>query len=123
LDLGKRGEGIACRYLQGKGYRIITTNYRNRVGELDIIAQEGDCLVFIEVKTRSGEGPLPPQASVTLRKQAQLIKTAICYLKEKGLYGSQSCRFDVVAITYKKGGSIDIELIRDAFILRDDRYY
>ena len=67
--LGKRGEVVACKYLQSNGYRILEKNYKTHIGEIDVIAEDGETLCFIEVKTRSGDGYGLPSEAVTLKKQ------------------------------------------------------
>lgn len=110
--LGKKGERLAKEFLKQHGYKIVTTNYQNKLGEIDIIAWERDILVFIEVKTRrSGRFGLAKEA-VDKHKQHQMIKVAMYYLKE--LNQEVKARFDVVAIDLEND---QIELIRNAFCL------
>jgi putative endonuclease len=110
---GAKGEDLAAAYLERNGYQILERNYRFDRGEIDLIAREGDDLVFIEVKARrSGEFGLPQEA-VTPQKEEQLRKVAEGYLFEHQIE-NQACRFDVVAIAYTRGRP-DIEVIRDAF--------
>jgi putative endonuclease len=115
-ELGKKGEEMAARFLKKNGYRIIEKNYVCKMGEMDIIAKEKDTLVFIEVKTRTSTTYGPPQLSVTPRKQSQMSKVALYFLKEKKLDDVKS-RFDVVAILLGPKGE-EIELIKDAFELQ-----
>ena len=114
-ELGKKGEEVALRFLQKKGYRIIETNYVCKIGEMDLIAKEKDTLVFIEVKTRTSTIFGPPHLAVTQFKQRQLSKVALNFLKEKKLEDVKA-RFDVVAILLGQKGE-EIELIRNAFDL------
>ncbi len=114
-ELGKRGEDLALRFLKRSGYKIIQQNYECKMGEMDIIAQEKDTLVFVEVKTRTSMDFGPPQLAVTKFKQRQMSKVALCFLKEKKLEEVKA-RFDVVAILLSPEGE-GIELIRDAFDL------
>jgi putative endonuclease len=114
-ELGKKGEEIALRFLKKKGYRIIEKNYVCKMGEMDIIAKEKDTLAFVEVKTRTSTTFGPPQLAVNPRKQIQLSKVALYFLKEKGIEDIKA-RFDVVAILLGPKGE-EIELIRDAFEL------
>lgn len=96
-SLGKRGEEIAVLYLTRKGFRIIERNYKARYGEIDIIAQDGDTLVFVEVKARAGTQYGTPQEAVTAGKLREIIKTAEYYATlHPGV--SQSMRVDVVAV-------------------------
>lgn len=95
--LGLKGEEAAKRYLRKKGFKILDTNYQCRFGEIDIIAQKKNTIVFCEVKTRS-EGMLAqPQESVDYFKQQKIIKTAQIWLNAKGI---DDCpmRFDVLAV-------------------------
>ncbi len=115
LILGKRGEGLAEKYLKKQGYQIIQTNYRCSLGELDIIANDHGILVFAEVKTRVSETHGPPQAAVTPVKQRKLGQIAQSYLSFHELH-RVDCRFDVVAIHLSAKGKVDrVELIKDAF--------
>ncbi|HSH14230.1 MAG TPA: YraN family protein [Desulfurivibrionaceae bacterium] len=118
LELGARGEAMAEQYLKRTGYRILARNYRCRYGEIDLIAEEGGNLVFIEVKTRSGAGFGHPLEAVDQRKRGQLTRTARRYLEENSA-GERFCRFDVVAISL--AGEPQLELVRNAFELEEER--
>ena len=115
-ELGRRGEELALRFLKKSGYKIIERNYVCKMGEMDIIAQEKDTLVFVEVKTRTSMDFGPPQLAVNPTKQMQLSKVALNFLKEKRLEDVKA-RFDVIAIVLRPTGE-EIELIRDAFDLK-----
>jgi len=95
--LGPHGEEVAGRYLRERGYRIIARNWRCRFGEIDLIARDGDTLVFVEVKTRTQLGFGGPEGAVTPRKQARLIAAARAYLSS--VETELPVRFDVVAVT------------------------
>lgn len=114
--LGAEGERAAKAYLQAKGFRILHENYSTPLGEIDLIAREGDVVVFVEVKARASGEFGPPQASVTLAKQRQIVGVAKLYLQREGL-AEAACRFDVVAVTFAGGqtGQPEVLLIRDAF--------
>lgn len=94
---GKKSEIIASQFLKEKGYKILETNHKNKVGEIDIIAQDNDYLVFVEVKARMSCAFGDPLEAVDYRKQQKLRKTAELYLimKRKTNF---NCRFDVVSI-------------------------
>ena len=79
-ELGKRGEELALRFLRKNGYKVIERNYICKMGEMDIIAQEKDTLVFVEVKTRTSMDFGPPQLAVNPTKQMQLSKVALNFL-------------------------------------------
>lgn len=112
---GKKGEDIACAYLKSRGYRIVERNYRCPFGEIDIVARDGDAIVFVEVKSRKSEEYGDPQLAVGLEKQKKVSRISLAYLKEKHLYPCNA-RFDVVAIKMLPDGST-IELIQNAFEL------
>ncbi len=114
--LGDSGENTACNFLRNKGYKILQRNYRKKCGEIDIIAEENDELVFIEVKTRSSSDYGSPLAAVTPRKQQQIIKTAQTYLTETDNF-DRAARFDVIAILQNDKTSPQIEQIIGAFEL------
>jgi len=109
VPLGRQGEEIACRYLTRQGYRILVRNYRTRLGEVDIIAEQGGTLVFVEVKTRRGRTCGHPFEAVTPAKCRQISRVALLYLAETGRE-KQAARFDVVAVSLAGGGEPVIEL-------------
>ena len=116
---GRSGEEMAAGYLAANGYRIIETNYKNRFGEIDIIAMDDDdTLVFIEVKSRRSDRFGTAGASISRAKQRKISMVALGYLKFKGKM-DQKARFDVVAINHyafdEKGGPV--KLIKNAFAL------
>lgn len=96
-SLGRRGEELAASYLEKKGYLILQRNYRGGGGEMDIVAQEGDCLVFVEVRTRSSREYGTPEESITPAKAQRLIEVAQGYLQEQG-DAAREWRIDLVAI-------------------------
>lgn len=97
LRKGKEGEVCARKFLEKAGFRILTTNYRSRFGEIDIIAEEGDTLVFIEVKTLSSSFLVSPFDAVDLKKQGKIIRTALRYLATAP-FDDPYIRFDVIAV-------------------------
>ena len=108
--VGSRYEEETAAFLQKNGYRILEKNFRDRRGEIDLIAKDGRTLVFVEVKYRSTNESGLPEEAVDLRKQRQISRVAAWYLTEKGLDIYTPCRFDVVAIEGE-----EIRLYRDAF--------
>jgi putative endonuclease len=112
---GKKGEELAAAYLAQTGYRIVERNYRCIFGEIDIVAWEGEILVFVEVKSRRTEAFGAPQVAVGPAKQDKISRIALNYLSEKHLR-RHPARFDVVAVRLLPMGT-KIELIRDAFEL------
>ena len=109
---GTRGEIIASNYLKGKGYKIIAMNYKNKLGEIDIIAKDKEYLVFIEVKTRYSRKFGDPLDAVDERKQYKIRNIATMYLKTNRLLDAP-CRFDVIAILGDSDD--DIRHIENAF--------
>ena len=105
---GQRGEEMACAYLRSQGYAIIERNWRSPFGELDIIARDGETLVFVEVKSRTSAGFGGPEAALTPRKRQRIVATARAYLNK--VDSELAVRFDLVAL---QGGRIT--LYRDAF--------
>ena len=116
LSLGRRGEELAGKFLKKAGYKILESNYRGRLGEIDLVAEDGDCLVFVEVKSRGSLACGHPLESIDSRKQRQLIKAAREYLAEHGAE-ERVCRFDAVSVLYGGEQEPMIELIKDAFDL------
>lgn len=94
---GKRSEIIATNYLKEKGYKILESNYKNKVGEIDIIAQDGEYIVFVEVKARASEAFGNPFEAINERKQYKIHQVASLYLVQKRKYG-KPCRFDAISI-------------------------
>ena len=99
LRKGARGEQIAADYLKRLGYRIQERNYRCRQGEIDIVAWCGAVLVFVEVRTRSGNDLRAPLESVDRRKQDKITSVAVAYVQEHQVRDTV-LRFDVVAVTW-----------------------
>ncbi len=114
-EIGKQGEDLACEYLQGKGYKILTRNYRYGHGEIDIIAMDGETLVFIEVKTKKFGDFGDPLYWISRRKQLQIGRIAQAYLFQEGIEDTD-CRFDVITLNWDEG-KFAIEHIEDAFWL------
>ncbi len=112
--LGRSGEDIACRYLEKKKYEILVRGFRLFRGEIDIIARDGETLVFVEVKARTDESHGRPEEAVTPGKQRQLRRIAQGYLVEHPAPGV-ACRFDVIAILFEGPGDYRLEHFIDAF--------
>jgi len=115
MRTGKRGEELATAYLTEAGYHIVERNYRCHFGEIDIVAEEGETLVFIEVKSRRSVAYGEPQLAVGHQKQKKISRIAMHYLQERRLY-HRLARFDVVAVKLLPSGD-QIEIIRNAFEL------
>ncbi len=111
-ELGKLGEEKALEYLQKLGYKIKLTNYLVGKAEIDIIAEDGEFIVFVEVKTRESDVHENPIEAVTPRKRKLLIDAADFYIEERGI--ENESRFDIVSVIKNKNRWI-IEHVPDAF--------
>ncbi|WP_298267916.1 YraN family protein [Geobacter sp.] len=114
--LGSMGEDLAVSFLKGLRYRILERNFRCKGGEIDIVAQDGTTLVFVEVKSRRTMVYGPPQLAVTSFKQRQISKAALTWLASRRRLDS-GARFDVVAITFQPTGEPYVEHFVNAFEL------
>lgn len=110
--LGTRGETAVVHFLQRKGLTILARNYKRPCGEIDIIARDHHCIVFVEVKTRT-KNYFDAAELITPAKQKRIIMTASSYLLEHS-YATLTCRFDVALISLH-GASPAITYLTDAF--------
>ena len=112
-SLGILGENLAVAALEQKGYAIIARRHRSRYGEIDIIAEDGRCIVFIEVKLRTSDLFGEAFEAIPRWKQRRIMTVALDYLAKNGLL-DRPVRFDVAAVD-ERNGRLDVELIEDAF--------
>lgn len=107
---GQQAEALAAAHLQQQGLKLLSTNYRCRFGEIDLIMRDGKTLVFVEVRMRSNPHFGTAADSITARKQRKLLLTAQHYLQQ---HGEQPCRFDAVVMS----GIMDqrIDWLKNAF--------
>ena len=112
---GRLGEMAARRHLESQGYAVRGVNVRVGRGEIDIVADEGGDVVFVEVRTRRGGGLGTPEESITAGKRGRMMEAAMRYLQETGEDG-RSWRIDVVAVELDKGRDVikHLRVIRDA---------
>lgn len=103
-SLGNRGEAAAAEYLRSRGYRILEVGRRFRFGELDLVAVDGETIVFVEVKTRASDARGTPAAAVDRVKRERLTRAALAYLKSRG-WLDRRARFDVVAVVWPDAGA------------------
>ncbi len=101
IETGKHGEKIACKFLKKNKYKILEKNYKNKIGEIDIIAIDQDTLVFVEVKTKTTEIFGLPREMVDEQKQHKIEQVATVYLMKKRLFNCK-LRFDVVEVIDKQ---------------------
>ncbi|GAB4559174.1 MAG: YraN family protein [Anaerolineae bacterium] len=111
--LGRRGEDVAAELLEGRGMEVVARNWRCAYGEIDLVARDGDALVFVEVRTRRSRRLGTPEESITAAKRDRLIELSLAYVAEHGWEGPW--RIDVVAIEMGGDGQlIRIEHLRSA---------
>lgn len=111
--IGDLGEKLAAGFLRKHGYKVLDRNYRCREGELDIVARKGDCLVFVEVRTRTGNAFGTPEESVTATKRQHIARAAMSYLQEHGS-AQDNWRIDLVAIELDpKNKPIRIDIVEN----------
>ena len=114
-SLGNFGESLAKKYLKEQGYRILEENFRNKLGEIDLIAQDGKTICFIEVKTRRSTDQGQPYEAITPWKIRKLSQMATSYLKYKYRTLEIPARFDVISIVQDNDFGSKIQLIKNAF--------
>ncbi len=112
-DIGKEGESVARSYLEKKGYHILNTNWHYHHYELDIVAVDGDCLVIVEVKTRSEDYLLSPEEAVDQKKIKRTVAAADAYVRYNNI--TLPVRFDIITILKVKEQYDVQEHIEDAF--------
>ncbi len=105
-NLGDSGERVAALYLEERGMQIIARNVRTREGEIDLIAQDGEMLAFVEVKTRRGTKYGAPEEAITPRKQLQLVRLAEAFVSSEPGFANRDWRIDVVAIELDRTGKV-----------------
>ena len=116
LDLGARGEELAVAWYTARGYAVLARNWRCREGELDLVASRGGCVVFCEVKTRTGTAFGLPAEAVTGEKQRRLRRLAARWLREQpSSMRFSDVRFDVACVTLRPGAEPSLEVIEAAF--------
>ena len=123
LRRGARGEKLACRFLRSRDYKILYRNFKDRRGgEIDIVCRDGDTLVFVEVKTRSGEEFGRPIEAVDRQKQLRVSHGGLAWLRLLD-NPDVTFRFDIVEVLWPAEGQPQCELIQDAFELSQPYIY
>jgi putative endonuclease len=112
--IGQEGEELACRELERRGYRILARRYRTRFGEIDIVCEQDQKIVFVEVKARATRAYGDASEQVTFQKQRRIAAMALDYLAYSGRLDDE-CRFDVVAIDEFGSPRMQVRVIEDAF--------
>jgi putative endonuclease len=116
LTRGKMGERAARQHLRSAGMKFLAANFRSTRGEIDLVFREADCLVFVEVKTRTSGGWTRPAASVNARKRRLLSQTALDYLKLLR-QPPVKIRFDIVEVLLDAGVVVEIRHLPHTFTL------
>ena len=106
IEKGKLGEDIAVRYLVSKGYRILARNYRNKIGEIDIIGEKDNTIIFLEVKSRTNTNYGYGYEAVNRKKQEKIINSSHIYCKQNGFYNRQ-LRYDIIEVYLTKDTKIN----------------
>jgi len=114
-DLGRGAEEAAARFLEARGMRIVGRAFRTRAGEIDLVARDGDVLVFVEVKARASLSWGRPAEAVGWRKRARMERAARFYLMRHALHPEPPCRFDVVEVLARPGEPWTFRHLPDAF--------
>ena len=114
-QLGRNAENKALRFLKQNGLRLITKNYHCRMGEMDLLMREGNCLVIVEVRYRKNNRYASAAISVDRHKQAKLARTAAFFLAQHREYCDFSVRFDVVAFNQVHDVECELQWLKDAF--------
>ncbi len=112
-ELGARGERAALRFLRRNGMRLRTRNWRFRSGEVDLVMQEGETIVFVEVRSRSADVPEHPMEMLGARKQSRMVRVAEEYLYRYKLL-DRPWRIDCVFVTFDGRGTPQFEHVRNA---------
>jgi putative endonuclease len=113
LDIGRIGEDAAAEHLAAKGLRVLERNVVLGRLELDLVCEDGDTLVFVEVKTRAEGSLATPAEGLTAQKRARLLRAAQGYLSQNDLW-SRPCRFDLVSVFFRAGKVAALEHVEDA---------
>jgi putative endonuclease len=121
LALGNKGEDIAADFLKKNGYRVLCVNYKTKLGEIDIVAEDKKTICFVEVKTRSSDSFGLPQEAVSLRKQRQISKAALIFLKEHRIL-DRNARFDIISVMFVND-TPNLTLLKNAFELPAEYTY
>ncbi|MDI3504332.1 MAG: putative endonuclease [Candidatus Cloacimonadota bacterium] len=116
-DLGQLGENLAAKFLVSNGYKLLCRNFRIKQGEIDLIVEKDQQLIFVEVKTRSYHSMQSAIANVSYRKQAHISRVAQVYCKQNPQFDKYNTRFDVIIVFYNaREDSCSIKHLVDAFL-------
>ena len=116
-ERGSRAEDLAVEFLRRQGYKILERNFKLKLGEIDIVAEDQDTLCFVEVRAKAKGGMVSPLESITPTKQRKLSRLALMYLQNRYQSLDVRSRFDVVAVVFDEQGKEMIEILKNAFEL------
>jgi len=119
-EIGKGFEKEACEFLQTKGFSLLVKNYSCKAGEIDLIMQDKEDIVFVEVRSRHHTKYGSALESITKSKMNKIIRTATLYLQAKKWLHTKNSRFDVIAIS-PVDGEMKMEWIKNAFLVESPR--
>ena len=115
-ELGDFGEALAGQILEQKGYVILDRNFRTRYGEVDLVAEDGEVLVFVEVKARRSLNYGSGAEAVTRLEQQRLLRAALNYMHRRG-WQTRPCRFALLELSLDPEGKLlSYELLQNAFV-------
>ena len=117
IEVGRRGEEEAVRYLVSQGWTVLARNYRWGHREVDVVASRGRVLAFVEVKCRSGEGFGHPLQAITPAKQREIARVARSWLRESPPSFDTVLRFDAISVLYREEGRFEVLHVPDAWRL------
>lgn len=114
-EFGRMAEDLALRYLKKRELRLLERNFRSRFGEIDLIMQENNTIIFVEVRARKTDAFLHPVESVDHRKRNKIRKTSQVYMQKTSAWNRFDMRFDVIALTGSAARGMKIDWIKAAF--------
>ena len=114
-EFGRMAENLALRYLQKQNLNLLERNFRSRFGEIDLIMQENNTIIFVEVRARKTDAFLHPLESVDYKKRNKIRKTSQVYMQKTAAWNRFDMRFDVIALTGSRGRGMKIDWIKAAF--------
>ena len=115
LKFGRKAENLALRYLLKQDLTLLERNFRSRFGEIDLIMQQNNTIIFVEVRARKTDTFLHPAESIDYRKRARIRKTSQVYMHKTAAWNRFDMRFDVIALTGSTGPGMKIDWIKAAF--------
>lgn len=113
--VGRRAEEYVFRHLCRRGLKPVTRNFRSAGGEIDLVMLDGDCLTFVEVRTRGARSFVNARLTVDRRKQRKLVHAAMMFLAHHAVFQHHACRFDVIGVDRDADGRVTLDWVRDAF--------